>query len=63
MSNLRYKGPTIVLIPSMEGLMWACQYVIMKANQTEIAGFPRWEHLRRSRKSGTRRSCKSKIFN
>jgi hypothetical protein len=24
----------------MEGLMWACQYVIMKADQTEIAGFP-----------------------
>ena len=40
MSNHRYKGHTIALIPSMEGLMWACQYVIMKANQTEIAGFP-----------------------
>ena len=40
MGNHRYKGHTIVLIPSMEGLMWACQYVIMKANQTEIAGFP-----------------------
>ena len=35
-----YKGHTIELIPSAEGLMWACQYVIMKDNQTEIAGFP-----------------------
>jgi hypothetical protein len=35
-----YKGHTIALIPSAEGLMWACQYVIMKFNQTEIAGFP-----------------------
>lgn len=40
MSTHRYKGHTIALIPSMEGLMWACQYVIMKADQTEIAGFP-----------------------
>ena len=36
----QYKGHTIELIPSAEGLMWACQYVIMKFNQTEIAGFP-----------------------
>ena len=36
----RYKGHTIELIPSAEGLMWACQYVITKFNQTEIAGFP-----------------------
>ena len=35
-----YKGHTIHLIPSPEGLMWACQYVIMKFNHTEIAGFP-----------------------
>ena len=35
-----YKGHTIQLIPSAEGLMWTCQYVIMKSNQTEIAGFP-----------------------
>ena len=35
-----YKGHTIELIPSAEGLMWACQYIIMKSNQTEIAGFP-----------------------
>lgn len=40
MSNHRYKGHTIALIPSMEGLKWACQYVIMKANQTEVTGFP-----------------------
>lgn len=36
----RYKGHTIELIPSAEGLMWACQYVITKFNQIEIAGFP-----------------------
>jgi hypothetical protein len=36
----QYKGHSIELIPSMEGLMWACQYVIKKFNQTEIAGFP-----------------------
>jgi hypothetical protein len=36
----QYKGHTIRLIPSAEGLMWACQYVIMKNNQTEISGFP-----------------------
>ena len=35
-----YKGHTIQLIPSAEGLMWACQYVIMKFSHTEIAGFP-----------------------
>ena len=35
-----YKGYTIQLVPSAEGLMWACQYVIMKFNHTEIAGFP-----------------------
>jgi hypothetical protein len=35
-----YKSHTIKLIPSAEGMMWACQYVIMKFNQTEIAGFP-----------------------
>jgi hypothetical protein len=37
---LEYKGHTIELIPSAEGLMWACQYVIMKFNEAEIAGFP-----------------------
>lgn len=35
-----YRGHTIELILSAEGLMWACQYVITKFNQTEIAGFP-----------------------
>ena len=38
--NHQYKGHTTQLIPSAEGLMWACQYVIMKLNRTEIAGFP-----------------------
>ena len=36
----QYKGHTIELIPSAEGLMWACQYIITKFNRTEIAGFP-----------------------
>jgi hypothetical protein len=40
MTDHQYKGHTIQLIPSMEGLMWACQYVIMKADQTEVAGYP-----------------------
>jgi hypothetical protein len=35
-----YKGHTIELILSAEGVMWTCQYVIKKFNQTEIAGFP-----------------------
>ena len=38
--HLHYKGHTIRIVPSAEGLMWACQYVIMKFNETEIAGFP-----------------------
>jgi hypothetical protein len=38
--HFQYKGHTVELITSAEGLMWACQYVIMKFNQTEIAGFP-----------------------
>lgn len=38
--HYHYKGHTIELIPGAEGLMWACQYVITKLNQTEIAGFP-----------------------
>ena len=37
--HYNYKGHAIELIPSAEGLMWACQYVIKKFNQTEIAGF------------------------
>ena len=35
-----HKGHTIGLILSEEGLMWTCQYDIMKFNQTDIAGFP-----------------------
>lgn len=38
--HYHYKGHTIELIPGAEGLMWACQYVITKLNQTVIAGFP-----------------------
>lgn len=40
MISQHYKGHTIQLLPSREGLMWACQYVIMKSGQTEITGFP-----------------------
>ena len=40
MIKQQYKGHTIQLLASREGLMWACQYVIMKSNQTEITGFP-----------------------
>ena len=35
-----YKGHTITLIPSREGYMWACQYVITHSGQTEFDGFP-----------------------
>ena len=34
-----YKGHTINLIPSREGYMWACQYVIMKSDRPEVDGF------------------------
>jgi len=40
MSLHDYKGRQITLIPSPEGSMWACQYVIRAAGQTEIDGFP-----------------------
>ena len=40
MTGHDYKGHTIRLIPTMEGLMWACQYVITKSDQPEISGFP-----------------------
>ena len=35
-----YKGHTITLTPSSEGLMWACQYVITQSGRTEFDGFP-----------------------
>jgi hypothetical protein len=38
-STHQYKGHTITLIPSREGLMWACQYVITRLDQTEVDGF------------------------
>ena len=34
-----YKGHTINLIPSREGYMWACQYVIMKSERPQVDGF------------------------
>ena len=34
-----YKGHKINLIPSREGYMWACQYVIMKSDRSEVDGF------------------------
>jgi hypothetical protein len=39
-SNHRYKGRTITLIPSLEGYMWTCQYLIRKSGRTEMDGFP-----------------------
>ena len=32
--HLEYKGHTIELIPSAEGLMWACQYVTTTHERT-----------------------------
>jgi hypothetical protein len=40
MSIHDYKGRHITLIPSPEGSMWACQYVIRATGQTEVDGFP-----------------------
>ena len=40
MSLHDYKGHQIALIPSPEGSMWACQYVIRATSQTEVDGFP-----------------------
>jgi hypothetical protein len=40
MSEYHYKEHTITLIPSMEGLMWACQYVIMQSGKKKLDGFP-----------------------
>lgn len=39
MSDHSYKGHDIRLIPSLEGYMWACQYVILKSGETEMDGF------------------------
>jgi hypothetical protein len=40
MSVHDYKGHRITLIPSPEGSMWGCQYVIRTSGQTEVDGFP-----------------------
>ena len=40
MSLHDYKGRQITLIPSPEGSMWACQYVIRTSGHTEVDGFP-----------------------
>lgn len=40
MSLHDYKGHQITLIPSPEGSMWACHYVIRATGQTEVDGFP-----------------------
>jgi hypothetical protein len=40
MSLHDYKGHQITLIPSPEGSMWACQYVIRQPSKTEVDGFP-----------------------
>ena len=40
MSLHDYKGHQITLIPSPEGSMWSCQYVIRTTGQPEVDGFP-----------------------
>ncbi|HEX6948942.1 MAG TPA: hypothetical protein VF127_05035 [Nitrospira sp.] len=40
MSMHDYKGHQITLIPSPEGSLWACQYVIRATGRTEVDGFP-----------------------
>jgi|KBSSwiStaDraftv2_1062776.scaffolds.fasta_scaffold1945059_1 hypothetical protein len=35
-----YKGYQITLIPSPEGSLWGCQYVIRATGRTEVDGFP-----------------------
>jgi hypothetical protein len=35
-----YKEYTIKLSVSAEGIMWACQYVILKSGQKKTDGFP-----------------------
>ena len=40
MSLHHYKGHQITLIPSPEGLMWDCQYVIRKTGTSEVDGVP-----------------------
>ena len=40
MSRHDYKGHQITLIPSPEGSLWACQYVIRATGRTEVDGFP-----------------------
>lgn len=39
-TNYHYRGRIITLLPRMEGYMWTCQYVILKAGKTEIDGSP-----------------------
>ena len=40
MSLHDYKGHQVTLIPSPEGSLWACQYVIRHPGKTEVDGFP-----------------------
>ena len=51
MSLHDYKGHQITFIPSPEGSMWACQYVIRATGQTEVDGFPgrAYLHVKRPR--------------
>jgi hypothetical protein len=37
-SHRNYKGLDIVLIPSMEGYRWSCEYMINKSGKTEMGG-------------------------
>jgi hypothetical protein len=40
MSVHHYKGYTIELRLSTEGIMWTCQYVVTKSGQHKTDGFP-----------------------
>ena len=40
MSLHDYKGYRITLIPTPEGSMWTCQYVIRQPGKTEVDGLP-----------------------
>jgi hypothetical protein len=46
-SNYSYKGWNITLVLSLEGYMWACQYVIRRSGKTLMDGFPGNTYLTR----------------
>jgi hypothetical protein len=46
-TNYSYKGWNITLVASLEGYMWACQYVIRRSGKTVMDGFPADTYLLR----------------